>query len=75
MTEVRQALFKKGYVLVIIGGSITGDIQINDTNCHHYLKKKTSRFRDEIDDEATRKNPITIPSLLRNEIMSMLLQA
>ena len=33
MLEVRQALFKKGYVLVIIGGSITGDIQINDTNC------------------------------------------
>ena len=29
MPEARQVLFKKGYVLVIIGGGITGDIQIN----------------------------------------------
>ena len=27
MLEVREALFKKGYVLVIIGGGITGDTQ------------------------------------------------
>ena len=27
MLEVRQVLFKEGYVLVIIGGGITGDIQ------------------------------------------------
>ena len=39
MPEVRQALFKKGYVLVIIGGGITGDIKINDTNCYRNLKK------------------------------------
>ena len=39
MPEVRQALFKKGYALVIIGGGITGDIQINDTNCHCDFKK------------------------------------
>ena len=52
--EVRQALFKKGHVLVITGGGITGDIQINGTNCHRDLKK-ASRFRDEIDAGATRK--------------------
>ena len=34
MLEAPQALLKKGHVLVIIGGGITGDIQINDTNCH-----------------------------------------
>ena len=38
MPKVRQALFKKGYVLVVIGGGITGDVQINDTDCHHHLK-------------------------------------
>ena len=38
MPEVRQALFKKGYILVVIRGGITGDVQINDTNCHHHLK-------------------------------------
>ena len=39
MPAVRQALFKKEYDLVIIGGGITADIQINDTNCHCDLKK------------------------------------
>ena len=39
MLEGRQALFKKGYILVIIGGGITGDIQIIDKNCHRDLKK------------------------------------
>ena len=34
MLKAPQALLKKGYVLVIIGGGIIGDIQINDTNCH-----------------------------------------
>ena len=39
MPEVRQALLKKAYVLIVIGGGITDDIQINDTSCHHNLKK------------------------------------
>ena len=55
MPEFRQVLFKKGYALVIIGGGIPGDIQINETNCHCDLKKTLSRFRDEIDVGATRK--------------------
>ena len=37
--DVREALFKKVYVLVVICGSITGNIQINDKNCHRDLKK------------------------------------
>ena len=44
MTEVRQALLKKGYVLVVISGGITGDIQINDTSCHQNLKKHYREF-------------------------------
>ena len=39
MSEVRQALFKKGHVLITISGGITSDIQSNDTNCHRNLKK------------------------------------
>ena len=53
MPEVRQALFKKEYILVIIGGGITGNIQINDTNYHRDFKKTLSTFRDEIDAGAT----------------------
>ena len=39
MPEVRSALLKRGYTFDVIGGGITGDIQINvDTHCHHELK-------------------------------------
>ena len=37
--EVEKALFAKGYFNVIIGGGITGDIQVNDTDYHQPLKK------------------------------------
>ena len=43
MPQVRQTLFKKGYVLVAIGGGISSDIQINDRSCHHVFKK---HYRD-----------------------------
>ena len=39
-SEVRQALLTRGYILVCIGGGITGDIQVNDTQVHHMLKKE-----------------------------------
>ena len=38
MPEVRKALRARGYILVIIGGGITGYIQVNDTHVHHHLK-------------------------------------
>mmetsp|Transcript_6581 Transcript_6581/g.9511 ORF Transcript_6581/g.9511 Transcript_6581/m.9511 type:complete len:197 (+) Transcript_6581:266-856(+) len=37
--RVRKALLAKGYILVVIGGCITGDVQCNDTHIHHKLKK------------------------------------
>ena len=40
MPEVREAFLKRGYILVVIGGGITGDCQINDTHYHHALKAK-----------------------------------
>ena len=75
MAEVRQALFKKGYVFVIIGGGIPGDIQINDTNCHRDLKKHYRDLEMKLMLEQFEKDPIKIPSPSRNEIMSMLLKA
>ena len=76
MPKIRQALVKKGYILVIIGGGITGDIQIKDTHCHRCLK---TRYRDlemklmlqQL--EKIGKNLTKIPSPPRNEMMSMLL--
>ena len=62
MAEVRQALFKKGYVFVIIGGGITDDIQINDTNCHRDLKKHYRDLEMKLMLEQLEKDPIKIPS-------------
>ena len=75
MPEFRQALFKKGYVLVIIGGGITGDIQINGTNCHRDLKKHYRDLEMKLLLEQLEKDPIKISSPSRNKMMSMLLQA
>ena len=38
MPEVRRALFERGYILVPMGGGITGDEQVNDTHAHYPLK-------------------------------------
>ena len=43
MPEVREALQERGYILVVIGGGITGDIQINDTHFHGPMK---ANYRD-----------------------------
>ena len=75
MPEVRQALFKKGYVLVVIGGGITGDVQINDTDCHHQLKTLYRDLEMKLMFEQLEKDPTKIPSPSRNEMMSMLLEA
>ena len=74
MPEVWQAMFKKGYVLVIIGGGITDDIQINDTNCHRDLKKYWD-LEMKLMLEQLEKDPIKISSPSRSEMMSLLLQA
>ena len=63
MAEFRQALFKKGYVFVIIGGGITGDIQINDTNCHRGLKKHYRDFEMKLMLENSKKIQLKFPLL------------
>ena len=40
MPEIKAGLLKKGYILVGIGGGVTRDIQINDTDFHSPLKAK-----------------------------------
>lgn len=40
MPEVRKALFQRGYILVIMGGGITGFLQANDTHLHRKKKIK-----------------------------------
>ena len=73
--EVKEALLAKGYILVVIGGGITVDIQCNDTHIHHPLKKKYRELEAQEMIEMLQKDPGKIPSPSRDEIMSMLTDA
>ena len=42
--QIRKELFKRVYSLVYIGGGVTGDIQINDTDAHRPFKRE---YREE----------------------------
>ena len=75
MPEVRQALLKKEYVLVVISGGVTGDMQINDTSCYYNLKKHYREFEMNLMLEQLNNDPDKIPSLSRDEMMRMLLKA
>jgi hypothetical protein len=37
--SVEKAFFERGYFLILIGGGITGDVQVNDTSYHQEVKK------------------------------------
>ena len=75
MPEVRKALYQRGYVLVLMGGGITGFIQANDTDHHHHLK---SHYRNEemalmLKKLEVDKNKVPAPN--REEMINMLLAA
>ena len=44
MYEIREALSKREYILVIIGGGISGFVQNNYTHLHKELKKGVSEI-------------------------------
>ena len=65
-------MLKKGYILIVIGGGVTGDIQVNDTHYHHQLKQ---HYRDlEIDLMLTKltSEPNKVPSPSKDDMMAML---
>ena len=72
LPEIKQDLSKKGYVLVGIGGGITGDVQINDTDMHAPLKSKYRELEAELMIEQLRSNPNKIPKPSKDDMMRML---
>ena len=70
--EVKKALLAKGYILVVIGGGITGDIQCNDTHVHHALKKKYREIEAIKMMEMLKTEPGKIPAPSRDDVMNML---
>ena len=61
MPEVTAALLKRGYVYVGIGGGITGDAQLNDTDIHNPLKEEYREREQELMIETLRADPKKIP--------------
>ena len=69
--EVKQKLFQKGYILVLIGGGITGDIQPNDTALHHHLKENYREIEQNLLTSKLVSDPEKVPAITRNEVMKL----
>ena len=75
MPEVRRALYGRGYVLVVMGGGITGDLQVNDTHTHRALKRHCKDEEAELMLSKLNENSHKIPSPDRSEIIDMTIKA
>lgn len=73
--EVRKALLNRGYILVCIGGGITGDVQVNDTHYHHALKREYRDREAALMLKQLEANPNTVPSPSRDDMMKMLVES
>ena len=69
--EVEEAFRKKGYFLIVIGGGITGDIQVNDTSYHRQAKAAHRNHEMKLMLEMLEKDPIKIPTPTRDQMMQM----
>ena len=72
MPEVRVALWERGYVLVIIGGGITGFMQVNDTHLNRLIRAEYRKEEAKLMLEKLREKPAKIPALERDDMMNML---
>lgn len=75
MPEVRKLLWERGYVLILIGGGITGYIQENDTHVHHQLKREYQDHEAELMLSMFQKDKAKIPSPSRDDMMRMIATA
>ena len=75
MPAVRDALLERGYILVVMGGGITGDIQINDTHFHAPLKSNYRKLETDLMLRKLKEDRSKIPTPSKDEIMTMLVTA
>lgn len=73
--EVRRDLLARGYILVCMGGGITGDVQINDTHIHHFLKLSYRKLESELMAQQLQNESQKIPSPSRDDMMRMLVDS
>ena len=70
-----EALYNSGWILVLIGGGITGDIQTNDTALHRPLKALYREKEEQLMYKKLREDRNKIPKPSRDEIMMMMTEA
>ena len=70
-----DALIKNEYFLIIMGGGITGDIQVNDTDLHHTLKTIYCNKESELVVDKSATDRTKIPTPTRDNVMYMLCSA
>ena len=70
--EVKEAFLKRGYVPIIIGGGVTGGIQINDTDIHRPLKEKYRALEQQLMIDQLKADPKRIPQPSRDDMRRML---
>jgi hypothetical protein len=71
MPEVTAAFLERGYILVIWGGGITGDIQVNDTHLHRELKRRYRLLEAELILSQMHAN-VAVPEVSRNDQLAMI---
>ena len=72
MPEFKEAFLKRGYVPIIIGGGVTGGIQINDTDIHRPLKEKYRALEQQLMIDQLKADPKRIPQPSRDDMRRML---
>ena len=65
--EVDELLFKKGYFLIIFGGGITGELQVDNTS-YHQLKANYRKKEMQLMIEMLETNPGKIPAPGRDQM-------
>ena len=75
MPEIRRALWLRGYFLVLMGGGITGAMQVNDTHVHRSLKANYREEEMALMLVLLRDEQGKVPSPTRENMVEMLLNA
>ena len=75
MPEVRQALWNRGYILVIIIVDTTGSVQVNNTHLHELLQSKYQKRESELMPGKLQNDPEKIPAPDQNEMMRLLVNS
>ena len=75
MPEVRKALYEHGYILIVMGGCITGFIQAKDADLYRRLKALCRHEEMDLLLKMLKMDKNKVPSPKREDMVKMLLSA